>query len=312
MIEARNLTKYYGRTKALDNISFTVEKGEIVGLLGPNAAGKTTMMRILTCFLPATSGTAKVNGYDVAEQPLQVQRSIGYLPERTPLYDELTVTEFLNFVGEVKGITGREEKRKRLGTVIEECGLREVQNKLIAKLSKGFRQRVGLAQALINDPPCLILDEPTIGLDPKQITETRKLIQNLAGNRTVILSTHILPEVSMTCQRVMIINEGKIVAIDTVENLTARIQKTVEINLQVEGNSQQVKKCLQEIEGVESVELIPPETEKVNHFVVRSSRGVDLRKEISRKVVNSGFVLYEISLKEMSLEDIFLRLVTRE
>jgi len=312
MIEARNLTKYYGRTKALDNISFTVEKGEIVGLLGPNAAGKTTMMRILTCFLPATSGTAKVNGYDVAEQPLQVQRSIGYLPERTPLYDELTVTEFLNFVAEVKGITGREEKRKRLATVIEECGLSEVQNKLIAKLSKGFRQRVGLAQALINDPPCLILDEPTIGLDPKQITETRKLIQNLAGNRTVILSTHILPEVSMTCQRVMIINEGKIVAIDTVENLTARIQKTVEINLQVEGNSQQVKKCLQEIEGVESVELIGPESEKVNHFVVRSSRGVDLRKEISRKVVNSGFVLYEISLKEMSLEDIFLRLVTRE
>ncbi|HPP13531.1 MAG TPA: ATP-binding cassette domain-containing protein, partial [bacterium] len=263
MIEAKNLTKYYGRTKALDNVSFTVEKGEIVGLLGPNAAGKTTMMRILTCFLPATSGTARVNGYDVAEQPLEVQRSIGYLPERTPLYDELTVTEFLNFVAEVKGITSREEKKKRLGKVIEECGLSEVQHKLIAKLSKGFRQRVGLAQALVNDPPCLILDEPTIGLDPRQITETRRLIQNLAGNRTVILSTHILPEVSMTCQRVIIINEGRIVAIDTVENLTVRMQKVVEIRLEVEGDSEQVKKCLQEIDGVDTVELVPPVTEKV-------------------------------------------------
>ena len=312
MIEAKNLTKYYGRTRAIENVSFTIEKGEIVGLLGPNAAGKTTIMRILTCFLPPNSGTAKVNGYDIWEDPFNVQKSIGYLPERNPLYDELTVGEFLSFVAESKGIKRKEEKRRKISKAIEECGLEGVERKIIGKLSKGYRQRVGIAQAIINDPPCLILDEPTIGLDPKQIIETRKLIRNLSGKRTIILSTHILPEVSMTCERVVIINEGHIVATDSVENLTARLKGATEINLEVEGDAERVKEILKDIEGVKEVEIIPPVKERINRYIVRSIRERDIRKEISEKIVNSGFGLLEISLKEMSLEDIFLKLVTEE
>ncbi|RKY32207.1 MAG: ABC transporter ATP-binding protein [Candidatus Omnitrophota bacterium] len=312
MIEAKNLTKYYGRTKAIENVSFKIEKGEIVGLLGPNAAGKTTIMRILTCFLPPTSGTAKVNGYDILEDPLNVQKNIGYLPERNPLYEELTVEEFLNFVAESKGIKRKKEKREKISRVIEECGLEGFEKKIIGKLSKGYKQRVGIAQALINDPPCLILDEPTIGLDPKQIIETRKLIKNLAGKRTIILSTHILPEVSMTCERVIIINEGHIVAIDTVENLTAKLKGMTEINLEVEGNPGKVKEVIESIDGVKEVEIIPPVKDGINKYIVRSLKEKDVRKDISEKLVNSGFGLYEISLREMSLEDIFLKLVREE
>lgn len=312
MIEAKNLTKYYGRTKAIENVSFYIEKGEIVGLLGPNAAGKTTIMRILTCFLPPSSGTAKVNGYDIWENPFQVQKSIGYLPEKNPLYDEMTVGEFLNFVAESKGIRKKIEKRKKIADAMANCGILDVEKKLIGKLSKGYRQRVGIAQAIINDPSCLILDEPTIGLDPKQIIETRKMIKDLAGNRTVILSTHILPEVSMTCERVIIINEGKIVASDSVENLTVGLKGITEINLEVEGSPEQIKKSLIEITGIKEVEIVPPIKEIVNKYIVRTEKGKDLRKEISSKLVNNGFGLLEISTREMSLEDIFLKLVTKE
>ncbi len=312
MIEAKNLTKYYGKTRAIENVSFFVEKGEIVGLLGPNAAGKTTIMRILTCFLPPNSGTAKINGYDIFENPFEVQKSIGYLPERNPLYEEFTVGEFLNFVCETKGIRKKDEKIKRISKVMEECGISDVKNKLINKLSKGYRQRVGIAQALVNDPPVLILDEPTIGLDPKQIIETRNLIKNLSGKRTILLSSHILPEVSMVCERVIIINEGKIVATDTVENLTAKLKGALEIYLEIEGEIEKVKKVLEEIDGIKSISIIPPKKEKINKCLVITEKGKDLRKEISTKIVTNGLGLLEITLREMTLEDIFLKLTTKE
>ncbi|MGC8977295.1 MAG: ABC transporter ATP-binding protein [Candidatus Ratteibacteria bacterium] len=312
MIEGKNLTKYYGRTKAIENVSFFVEKGEIVGLLGPNAAGKTTIMRILTCFLTPDSGTAKINNYDIFENPFEVQKSVGYLPEKNPLYEEFTVTEFLNFVCETKSIKRKEEKVKRISKVLEECGLSDVKDKMIYKLSKGYKQRVGIAQALVNDPPVLILDEPTIGLDPKQIIETRNLIKNLAGKRTILLSSHILPEISMTCERVIIINEGKIVATDTVENLTFKLKGIKEIYLEVEGEIEKVKKIIFEISGIKDIRIIPPIKEKINKYVVITDKEKDLRKEISAKIVNSGFGLLEIRIEEMTLEDIFLKLTTKE
>src|SRR5471032_2884078 len=223
MIKVEGLTKRYARTVAVDNISFEVEKGQIVGFLGPNGAGKTTTMRVLTCFLPPTEGTANVAGYDVLEHPEEVKKRIGYLPETPPLYPEMEVTEYLNFVGQLKGIPSGDIAR-RVDEVMGRCAIGDVRSKLIAKLSKGYRQRVGLAQAILHNPDVLILDEPTSGLDPKQIIETRELIKGLGGEHTIVLSTHILPEVSMTCGRVVIINKGRVVAEDTPENLTHRLQ----------------------------------------------------------------------------------------
>lgn len=313
MVEARNLTKYYGRKRAVEGVSFTVDKGEIVGLLGPNAAGKTTLMKMLTCFLAPTSGTANVNGYNILENPEKVQESIGYLPEKNPLYEELTVDEFLNFVAETKGIVKKREKIEKISKISQQCGLDNVLKTGIYKLSKGYRQRVGIAQAIINDPPVLILDEPTIGLDPKQIIETRKLIKNLSGNRTVILSTHILPEVSMTCERVIIINEGKIVTTDTVENLTFKLKGSIEIEMVIEGKVREVVKTIEEIEGVEKVEVEKPVKEKFNRYTVRLREDTpEIKKKISKKIVGENFGLLEMKVKEMTLEDIFLKLVTEE
>src|SRR5438309_3763516 len=235
MIKVEGLTKRYARTVAVDNISFEVEKGGIVGFLGPNGAGKTTTMRVLTCFLPPTSGSASVAGFDVLVQPLEVKKRIGYLPESPPLYPEMEVHEYLTFVGRLKGISGS-DVAKRVDEVSERCAVADVRTKLIGKLSKGYRQRVGLAQAIIHNPEVLILDEPTSGLDPKQIIETRQLIRSLAGDHTIILSTHILPEVAMTCQRVVIINQGRVVAVDTPEGLTTRLSQGAErVALQVRG-----------------------------------------------------------------------------
>lgn len=313
MVEARNLTKYYGRKRAVEGVSFTVDKGEIVGLLGPNAAGKTTLMKMLTCFLAPTSGTANVNGYNILENPERVQESIGYLPEKNPLYEELTVDEFLNFVAETKGIVKKREKIEKISKISQQCGLDNVLKTSIYKLSKGYRQRVGIAQAIINDPPVLILDEPTIGLDPKQIIETRKLIKNLSGNRTVILSTHILPEVSMTCERVIIINEGKIVTTDTVENLTFKLKGSIEIEMVIEGKVREVVKTIEKIEGVEKVEVEKPVKEKFNRYTVRLKKDTpEIKKKISNEIVGENFGLLEMKVKEMTLEDIFLKLVTEE
>src|SRR5438046_5846573 len=252
MIKVEGLTKRYARNIAVDNISFEVEKGGIVGFLGPNGAGKTTTMRVLTCFLPPSDGSASVAGFDVLQHPLEVKKRIGYLPESPPLYPEMEVEEYLTFVGRLKGISGADVAR-RVGEVAERCAVADVRTKLIGKLSKGYRQRVGLAQAIIHNPEVLILDEPTSGLDPKQIIETRQLIRSLAGDHTIVLSTHILPEVSQTCQRVVIINKGRVVAVDTPDNLTARLRGSESIYVQVDADGADAGATLARIPGVTRV-----------------------------------------------------------
>jgi len=236
MIKVEGLTKRYARNVAVDDISFEVQKGQIVGFLGPNGAGKTTTMRVLTCFLPPTAGTANVAGYDVIEKPMEVKRRIGYLPETPPLYPEMDVGEYLAFAGRLKGLSGADLNR-RIDEVSGRCNVADVKHKLIAKLSKGYRQRVGLAQAIIHNPDVLILDEPTSGLDPKQTVDTRDLIRSLAGDHTIILSTHILPEVEATCEQVLIINRGKLVATDSVHNLTRRLRGSETVLVEVEPRS---------------------------------------------------------------------------
>lgn len=311
MIEVEGLTKYYGPVPAIQDVSFTVEKGEILGFLGPNAAGKTTTMRILTCFMPPTRGRARVAGYDCLEQPLEVRRRIGYMPENVPLYNEMPVSDYLYFVAEVKGIP-RRDRFAQIARVMDACGLEEVAHKANGKLSKGYRQRVGLAQALLADPEVLILDEPTVGLDPKQIIEIRNLIKSLAGERTIILSTHILPEVSMICQRVVIINEGKMVAVDTPENLTARLQSSAQVLLQIEGPPEEVADELSRVEGVLSVERQSDDGGPAHTYLVSSLPATDVRRELAAAVLRRQWGLLELRGLVLSLEDIFVRLVTQE
>ncbi|MBI3755969.1 MAG: ATP-binding cassette domain-containing protein [Deltaproteobacteria bacterium] len=311
MIEVEGLTKYYGNYHALKGVTFSVKKGEILGFLGPNGSGKTTTMRILTCFFPPTGGKAKVAGFDVFEEPLEVRKRIGYLPENVPLYKDMTVEDYLAFAAGIKGVDGRKIK-DTVARVMDECALTGVSYKLIAELSKGYRQRVGLAQALVNDPEVLILDEPTIGLDPKQIIEIRKLIKGLAGQRTIILSTHILPEVSMTCQRVVIINEGRVVAIDTPQNLTSKVEGANRFSVKIDGPSQHVIKELETIQGVEKVIKKGASANGIGDYIVESIKGRDIRKEIAPRIVNKGWALLELKPHEMSLEDIFVKLVTKE
>lgn len=310
MIKVQNLCKSYGDFQALKGVSFTVKKGEILGFLGPNGAGKTTTMRILTCFFPATSGKATIAGYDVFEEPEEVKKRIGYLPENVPLYLDMTVTDYLTFVAGIKGVKSSNVK-KRVNTVMEECVLTHMSHKLVGELSKGYRQRVGIAQALVNEPEVLILDEPTVGLDPKQIIEIRKLIKGLAGERTVILSTHILPEVSMTCQRVIIINDGTIIASDTPDNLTSKIQGANRLILKVEGPSIEVIKNIEAIKGVIKVSKNAEEG-KVVELTVDSEKGLDIRRDIPPVIIQKGWGLLEQKPLQMSLEDIFVKLVTKE
>ncbi len=310
MIEVKNLTRYYGQKPAIQNVTFNVEKGEVLGFLGPNAAGKTTTMRILTCYMPATSGTANVAGFDVFDQSMEVRKRIGYLPENPPLYPEMTVESYLKFVGKIKGVDSKDLK-KRVETVMDLVNIDNVHNTIIGKLSKGYRQRVGLAQALVHDPEVLILDEPTVGLDPKQIIDVRKLIKNLGGNRTIILSTHILPEVSQTCSRVVIINEGQVVAEDTPENLTRRLQGNEKIYVEVEGPAEVIEKELQSLDIVSSVVREKKTNEKVS-FIVESIPNRDIRKDIAKTIVQKGWGLFEMRPVGMSLEEVFLRLTTKE
>ncbi len=311
MIEVDRLTKRYGNLKAVDEVSFQVEKGEILGFLGPNGAGKTTTMRILTCFLPATEGTARVAGYDVFEDAMEVKRRIGYLPEHPPLYDEMTVDGYLNFVSRIKGVAP-EDRKRRLQEVKETVRIEGYGRKLIKHLSKGFKQRVGLAQALIHDPEVLILDEPTVGLDPNQIKEVRELIKSLSGNHTIILSTHILPEVSMTCQRVVIISDGKIVAVDTPENLTRQQQGAAHIYMEARGSDVAVQRHLQQIEGVLSVVSRPLGEGEVSSFRIETELKQDVRGRIARSVIEGGFELLEFRSLQLSLEEVFTQLTTQE
>jgi ABC-2 type transport system ATP-binding protein len=311
VIEVDRLTKRYGNLKAVDEVSFQVEKGEILGFLGPNGAGKTTTMRILTCFLPATEGTARVAGYDVFENAMEVKRRIGYLPEHPPLYDEMTVDGYLQFVARIKGVAP-EDRKRRLQEVKETVRIGGNGKKLIKHLSKGFKQRVGLAQALIHDPEVLILDEPTVGLDPNQIKEVRELIKSLSGNHTIILSTHILPEVSMTCQRVVIISEGKIVAVDTPENLTRQQQGAAQIYMEARGSDVDLQRRLQQIEGVLSVVSRPLGEGEVSSYRIETELKQDVRGRIARNVIEGGFELMEIRSLQLSLEEVFTELTTQE
>src|SRR6266480_6032858 len=310
MIRVQEITKKYARNLAVDHISFEVQKGEIVGFLGPNGAGKTTTMRMLTCFLPPTSGTATVAGFDVLEQPLEVKKRIGYLPELPPLYLEMRTFEYLTFVGKLKGLSGT-ELRQRVDTVCERCAIPDVKKRLCSKLSKGYRQRVGLAQAIIHNPDVLILDEPTAGLDPKQIIETRQLIKELAGDHTIILSTHILPEVSQTCQRVVIINKGRVVAVDTPDNLTARLQGSQTMYVQIDANGADAVSALGRVPGVTRV-VESDRKAGIVGYEVEGERGRDIRRDLARAVVGSNWGLLELRPMRMSLEEIFLSLTTED
>jgi ABC-2 type transport system ATP-binding protein len=315
MISVKDLTKRYARTIAVDQISFEVAKGQIVGFLGPNGAGKTTTMRMLTCFLPPSAGTAKVAGFDVREEPLEVKKRIGYLPEAPPIYPEMETVEYLKFVGKLKGLSGAVLK-KRVDYVCDRCAIADVKTKLLGKLSKGYRQRVGLAQAIIHNPDVLILDEPTAGLDPKQINETRDLIKGLAGDHTIILSTHILSEVEQTCEQVIIINKGKLVATDSVRNLEARARGAESVLLEIAGRdgrleTEIVQHKLEQISGVSRV-LCKQQADGRAVFEVESHKGRLVRGDLARAVVESGWDLNELRPAAMSLEEIFLQLTGSE
>ena len=310
MIEVQHITKRYGRVTAVDDVSFRVERGEILGFLGPNGAGKTTTMRILTGYMPPTDGKATVAGYDVFTQPLEAKSRTGYLPEIPPLYPDMTVREYLDFVAKIKAVPPK-DRRKRVIAVMERARVADMSNRHCSKLSKGYRQRVGLAQALIHNPEVLILDEPTAGLDPKQIIETRDLIRSLAGDHTIVLSTHILPEVAQTCQRVVIINKGRVVAVDTPENLTARLKGAETMFVHVDAGGADALSALQSIAGVTRV-VQADGRGPAGAFEVESTRGTDVRREIARTIVTKGWGLLELRPMRMSLEEIFLQVTTDE
>jgi ABC-2 type transport system ATP-binding protein len=310
VIEVQHLTKRYGRVTAVDDVSFRVERGEILGFLGPNGAGKTTTMRILTGYMPATEGKAIVAGFDVFDQPIEAKRRTGYLPETPPLYPDMNVLEYLTFVSKIKGVPAA-DRRQRVLQVMQKTRIDDMAHRLCSRLSKGYRQRVGLAQALIHNPDVLILDEPTAGLDPKQIIETRELIKHLAGDHTIILSTHILPEVSQTCQRVVIINKGRVVAVDTPDNLTSRLRGSETLYVQVDPNGADAKISLDRIPGITRV-VEADRKDGVVGYEIESEHGRDVRRELARAIVTSGWGLLELRPTRMSLEEIFLSLTTED
>ena len=307
MIEVRELSKHYGDVVAVENVSFNVDKGVILGFLGPNGAGKTTTMRILTCYLPPSQGEAKVAGFDIIEESMEVRKRIGYLPEQPPLYHDMTVNAYLRFVAKIKGVPSA-ALNSQIDDTMEKTGIAHQRHTVIGHLSKGYRQRVGLAQALVHEPEVLILDEPTVGLDPKQIIEIREVIKGLGGDHTVILSTHILSEVSMTCGHVAIINNGRIAGQGTPESLMAQLKEGEVLRAHIDGPSEQVLGMIGQLEGVLEVEVSGEE----GAYVVTSAPGADVRDDLTRKVVESGFSLRELRPLDMTLEDIFLSLTSEE
>jgi ABC-2 type transport system ATP-binding protein len=313
MIEVEHLSKIYGSTSAITDVTFNVEPGEILGFLGPNGAGKTTTMRILAGYLPATEGTARIAGYDVHDHSLSVRQRIGYLPETPPLYPEMTVEGFLNFVAQIKGVAAGDRPSK-VSAAITRCNLQQKRQVIIRKLSKGYRQRVGIAQAIVHDPPAIILDEPTVGLDPRQIIEVRNLIKSLAGSHTIILSTHILPEVSMTCSRVAIINRGIIVATNTPDELMAQLTGGTGYEIEISGEAALAKQVLQNVPNVGLVESKPITVGEGNRTQLRviSQSGTEPGQEIAATLVRAGFGLYEMRRVSATLEDVFLQLTTEE
>ena len=314
MIEVQHLTKRYGRVTAVDDVSFRVEKGEILGFLGPNGAGKTSTMRVITGYMPPSEGKAVVAGFDVFTHPLEAKRRTGYLPETPPLYPDMTVREYLTFAARIKmggaGKLSAADRKTRVEQVMKKTRVDDMANRQCGKLSKGYKQRVGLAQALIHDPEVLVLDEPTAGLDPKQITETRDLIRSLAGDHTIVLSTHILPEVAQTCQKVVIINKGKVVAVDTPENLTHQLKGAAALYVQV-GSQQDATSVLSQVAGVRAVNIADRHEEFVG-YEIESEPNRDIRTDVARAVVNGGLGLLELRPMRMSLEEVFLQLTTED
>jgi len=310
LITVENLTKRYATKTAIEAVSFQVEQGEILGFLGPNGAGKTTTMRIITGYMPASEGTVTVDGFDVFDNPIDVRRRIGYLPENPPLYLEMTVTGYLRFVAKIKGVP-KNKLEDETARVMERASITDVKDRIISKLSKGYKQRVGIAQALLNDPPVLILDEPTIGLDPKQIHEVRQLVKDLAGQHTVVLSTHILPEVEQTCHRVIIIDRGKIVAIDTPQNLRLQLQGGERVSIEVQGPGSEILSTLKAMAGVVDVQQAG-DSDGRHRYLVEGELRKDIRSDLARTIVQKGWGLYELQSTTMSLEDIFLKLTTAE
>ena len=310
MVQANNITKFYGEYPAISNVSFTANKGEIIGFLGPNGSGKTTTMRILTGYMPASSGDATIAGYDVANQSLEAKQHVGYLPENAPLYTDMKVNEYLTFTGKIRGMTTTAIK-SRLDEIIEICRLQEYRNTIIGKLSKGFRQRVGIAQAIIHQPDVLILDEPTIGIDPIQVVETRSLIKEIGGDSTIILSSHILPEVSAICERVIIINDGEIVAVDSPENLSNRLEATERIRIEALGKTSDMVSVFRNNPSVQDVNFETLDDGKII-FDIISKGGLEIRSELAKSVIDNGWSLYNLQAVSLSLEDIFLRLTTNE
>ncbi|MHB1453509.1 MAG: ABC transporter ATP-binding protein [Saccharofermentanales bacterium] len=309
MIEISNLTKYYGPNLAVDNISFTVEQGEILGFLGPNGAGKSTTMNILTGFLSATSGTVKINGFDILEEPHEAKKCIGYLPENPPLYMDMTAIEFLRFVADLKGVDKRERSR-HIAEIMKLVKITDVADRLIKNLSKGYKQRVGIAQALIGNPEVLVLDEPTIGLDPKQIIEIRNLIKDLGKKHTVILSSHILPEVSAVCDRIVIISKGKIVAVNTTEKLSRQFNKSSKFRISVEGPSKEILQKLRLVPGVKAASIVGDKVSGISTLDLESESDVDVRRQVFFEMARSSWPIIEMKSMDPTLEDIFLQVTT--
>ncbi|MBI2608633.1 MAG: ATP-binding cassette domain-containing protein [Deltaproteobacteria bacterium] len=305
MIQVRGLTKYYGDRTAVDHIDFHVKEGEILGFLGPNGAGKTTTMRMITGFLSPDEGEVVVCGYSVVKNPYDVKKNLGYLPETPPIYEEYLVAPYLEHICRLKGVP-KKQRKGAVDVALQKTGLTHVRNRLIGNLSRGYKQRVGLAQALVHDPKVLILDEPTVGLDPNQIREIRELIKGLGGSHTVILSTHILPEVSVVCDRIVIINEGKIAAVDTYENLSATLRKSESIELLLKKKDDGVKNKIGELKGVKSVQ------EKNEYLIIESELNTDIRENVAKLVVESGWGLLEMKPIHLSLEDVFVKLTLEE
>lgn len=305
MIEVQDLTKYYGTKMALDKVSFTVRKGEILGFLGPNGAGKSTAMKIITCYLSPTEGTVKVDGLDVFEDSLEVRKRIGYLPESPPLYLDMTVKNYLEFAAKIKGVSAK-ALRESVNTVVEKCSITQYYNTQCRALSKGFRQRVGIAQAMVHNPPVLILDEPTLGLDPIQIVEIRELIKSFGGDHTIVLSTHILPEVDMTCERVIIINDGVVVASDSTANLRSKIPQMEQIYIEVRGITQKLHSKLEKLPGVVSVKE-GTESDTIVKYTLEVDNKTDIRSEIAKTVLNENIELLQLKNLSLSLEDIFIK-----
>jgi ABC-2 type transport system ATP-binding protein len=311
LIEVDHLTKSYGKNLAVNDISFSVARGEILGFLGPNGAGKTTTMRILTGYLPATSGSARVADFDVFEQSAEVRRRMGYLPETPPLYPDMNVRGYLEFVARIKGVPGS-DIRRRVQRALELASVEDRRDELIKRLSRGYKQRVGIAQAIVHNPDVVILDEPTVGLDPKQIIEVRKLIKGLAGEHTIVLSTHILPEASQTCDRVVIINRGRIAAVDTPDNLTKQLKGPERVQMEVSGEEGSIRETIEKVEGVTKTEVNAIDSSDHFRLIVESEPGTDLRGRLAAAVVANGMELFELKAISLSLEDIFLQLTTEE